>query len=249
MFARTIFRSTTRRVSSLNAIRLLSFDAAKQPRIRIGSKAPNFEAPSTVGKLNFYNYLGDSWGILFSHPADFTPVCTTELGAFAAQKSEFDARNVKLLGLSVDPLEKHSKWVGDIEDISLGGKKFNFPIVSDNTKQVAYLYDMLTEENFRKIASGPVTTIRSVFVIDPKKTVRLILTYPPSVGRNTDEVLRVVDSLQVGDRLKVVTGVNWKKGDDVIIPPSLSDEKAKAKFGDFKEVKPYLRYTSPEKKN
>ena len=245
MFACSILRTTVKKVPAINAIRLLSFDAAKQPKIRIGSKAPNFEAPSTVGKLNFYNYLGDSWGILFSHPADFTPVCTTELGAFAAKKPEFDARNVKLLGLSVDPLEKHSKWVGDIEDISLGGKKFNFPIVSDSTKQVAYLYDMLTEDNFKKLTSGPVTTIRSVFIVDPKKTVRLIMTYPPSVGRNTDEVLRVVDSLQVGDKLHVVTGVNWKKGDDVIIPPSLSNEDAKAKFGSFKVVKPYLRYTSP----
>ncbi|KAF6008628.1 hypothetical protein HII13_003761 [Brettanomyces bruxellensis] len=223
MFACSILRTTVKKVPAINAIRLLSFDAAKQPKIRIGSKAPNFEAPSTVGKLNFYNYLGDSWGILFSHPADFTPVCTTELGAFAAKKPEFDARNVKLLGLSVDPLERHSKW------------------------QVAYLYDMLTEDNFKKITSGPVTTIRSVFIVDPKKTVRLIMTYPPSVGRNTDEVLRVVDSLQVGDKLHVVTGVNWKKGDDVIIPPSLSNEDAKAKFGSFKVVKPYLRYTSPGK--
>ncbi|QPG76694.1 peroxiredoxin 1 [Brettanomyces nanus] len=230
-----------------SSVRFLTFDAAKQPRIRIGSTAPNFVAPSTVGDLDFYKYLGNSWGVLFSHPADFTPVCATELGEFASLKSEFDTRNVKLIGLSADDLTKHVNWVKDIQDISLGGKKFNFPILSDTKKEVAFLYDMVTEEAFRNINKGPIATIRSLFIIDPTKKVRLVMTYPPSVGRNTHEVLRVIDSLQTGDKLGVVTGVNWKKGDDVIIPPSLSDEAAKEKFGNFKKVKPYLRYASTKK--
>lgn len=242
MFARSFIRAST--FKAVTPIRFLSFDAASQPRIRIGSKAPNFKAPTTTGEIDFHNYLGDSWGVLFSHPADFTPVCTTELGAFAKLKPEFDSRNVKLIGLSAEGVEKHKKWVKDIEDVSLGGKKFNFPIIGDETKEVAFKYDMVDEEGFKKLqTNAPIFTIRSVFIIDPKKTVRLILTYPASCGRNTSEVLRVIDALQKADKNGVVTGANWTEGDDVIIPPSVSNEAAKEKFGSFKEVKPYLRFT------
>lgn len=235
MFAKSILR---------RGVRFVSFDAAAQPRIRIGSQAPNFKAPTTTGDIDFHQYLGESWGVLFSHPADFTPVCTTELGAFAQLKPEFDERNVKLIGLSAESVKSHNEWVADIEEVALGGKKFTFPIIGDETKEVAYKYDMVDEEGFKNLQAGqPIFTIRSVFVIDPKKTVRLILTYPASCGRNTSEVLRVVDALQKADAKGVATGVNWVEGDDVIIPPSVSNEDAKAKFGSFNEVKPYLRFT------
>lgn len=235
MFAKTLLR---------RSVRFVSFDAAAQPRIRIGSQAPNFVAPTTAGELDFHQYLGNSWGVLFSHPADFTPVCTTELGAFSQLQPEFDARNVKLIGLSAESVKSHNEWVADIEEVALGGKKFTFPIIGDETKEVAYKYDMVDEEGFKALQSGgPIFTIRSVFVIDPKKTVRLILTYPASCGRNTSEVLRVVDALQKADAKGVATGVNWVEGDDVIIPPSVSNEAAKEKFGTFNEVKPYLRFT------
>lgn len=241
MFARSIIRNSAFRAP---VRRFISFEANAQPRIRIGSVAPNFKAPTTAGEIDFHEYLGDSWGVLFSHPADFTPVCTTELGAFAELKPEFDARNVKLIGLSAEGVPSHKEWIKDIEEVALGGKKFSFPIIGDETKEVAYKYDMVDEAGFKNLQAGaPVFTIRSVFVIDPKKTVRLILTYPASVGRNTSEVLRVIESLQKGDAKGVVTGVNWKEGDDVIIPPSVSNEAAKEKFGSFKEVKPYLRFT------
>ncbi|GMM29189.1 thioredoxin peroxidase [Martiniozyma asiatica (nom. inval.)] len=240
MFARSILRTSAFRAP----VRFVSFDAAAQPRIRIGSLAPDFKAPSTAGEINFHKYLGDSWGILFSHPADFTPVCTTELGAFSKLQGEFDARNVKLIGLSAESVQSHAEWVKDIEEISLGGKKFTFPIVGDESKEVAYKYDMVDEEGFKNLQAGqPIFTIRSVFIIDPKKTVRLIMTYPASCGRNTAEVLRVVEALQKADAKGIATGVNWTEGDDVIIPPSVSNEAAKEKFGDFKEVKPYLRFT------
>ncbi|GAV27808.1 hypothetical protein PMKS-001276 [Pichia membranifaciens] len=241
MFARSILRNSAFKAS---AKRFVSFDAASQPRIRIGSTAPNFKAPTTVGEVDFHQYLGDSWGVLFSHPADFTPVCTTELGAFAALKPEFDARNVKLIGLSAEGIPSHKEWIKDIEEVALGGKKFTFPIIGDESKEVAYKYDMVDENGFKALQSGgPIATIRSVFVIDPKKTIRLVLTYPASVGRNTSEVLRVIDSLQKGDAKGVVTPVNWQAGEDVIIPPSVSNEAAKEKFGSFSEVKPYLRFT------
>ncbi|KAG0679881.1 peroxiredoxin 1 [Pichia californica] len=241
MFARSIIRNSTLKASSR---RFISFDAASQPRIRIGSVAPNFKAPTTAGEIDFHQYLGESWGVLFSHPADFTPVCTTELGAFAQLKPEFDARNVKLIGLSAEGIPSHKDWIKDIEEVVLGGKKFTFPIIGDETKEVAYKYDMVDENGFKSLqAGGPIATIRSVFIIDPKKTIRLVLTYPASVGRNTSEVLRVIDSLQKGDAKGVVTPVNWNLGDDVIIPPSVSNEAAKAKFGEFKQVKPYLRFT------
>lgn len=239
MFARlrnSVFKAPTRR--------FISFDAASQPRIRIGSIAPNFKAPTTAGEIDFHEYLGDSWGVLFSHPADFTPVCTTELGAFAQLKPEFDARNVKLIGLSAEGIPSHKEWIKDIEEVVLGGQKFTFPIIGDETKEVAYKYDMVDEAGFKNLQAGaPIATIRSVYIIDPKKTIRLVLTYPASVGRNTSEVLRVIDSLQKGDAKGVVTPVNWQVGEDVIIPPSVSNEAAKEKFGTFKEVKPYLRFT------
>lgn len=241
MFARSIIRNAAFKAPIR---RFISFDAASQPRVRIGSVAPNFKAPTTAGEIDFHEYLGNSWGVLFSHPADFTPVCTTELGAFSKLQSEFDKRNVKLIGLSAESVPSHKEWVKDIEEVILGGKKFTFPIIGDESKEVSYKYDMVDEDGFKKLQAGqPIFTIRSVFIIDPKKTVRLILTYPASVGRNTSEVLRVIDALQKTDAKGVATGVNWVEGDDVIIPPSVSNEAAKEKFGEFKEVKPYLRFT------
>ena len=241
MFARSIIRNSAFKAP---VRRFISFDAASQPRIRIGSTAPNFKAPTTVGEIDFHEYLGNSWGVLFSHPADFTPVCTTELGAFAQLKPEFDQRNVKLIGLSAEGIPSHNEWIKDIEEVVLGGKKFTFPIIGDESKEVAFKYDMVDEAGFKDLQKGaPVFTIRSVFIIDPKKTVRLVLTYPASVGRNTNEVLRVIDALQKGDAKGIATGVNWQAGDDVIIPPSVSNEAAKEKFGSFKELKPYLRFT------
>ena len=241
MFARSIIRNAAFKAPIR---RFISFDAASQPRVRIGSVAPNFKAPTTAGEIDFHEYLGNSWGVLFSHPADFTPVCTTELGAFSKLQSEFDKRNVKLIGLSAESVPSHKEWVKDIEEVILGGKKFTFPIIGDESKEVSYKYDMVDEDGFKKLQAGqPIFTIRSVFIIDPKKTVRLILTYPASVGRNTSEVLRVIDALQKTDAKGVATGVNWVEGDDVIIPHSVSNEAAKEKFGEFKEVKPYLRFT------
>ncbi|CCC70333.1 hypothetical protein NCAS_0E02630 [Naumovozyma castellii] len=215
--------------------------------LRLNSRAPNFTAASTVGPLNLHEYLGDSWGILFSHPADFTPVCTTEMGAFAQLKPEFDKRNVKLVGLSLESVESHDKWIKDIQEVAkLPSKQpFPFPIIGDVDKKVSLLYDMIDEVNYAKLQAGEgdVATIRSVFVIDPTKKIRLSLSYPGSVGRNTTEVLRVVDALQLNDRRGTVTPANWSANDDVIIPPGLSDKEATAKFGDFKTVKSYLRYT------
>lgn len=223
--------------------RFMSFDAALQPRIRLGSEAPNFDVDTTEGKINFHNWIGNNWAILFSHPADFTPVCTTELGAFSKLKPEFDKRNVKLIGLSTEGVPLHKEWIKDIEEVVTNGSKFEFPIIADENLQVLYLYDMLTEQDFNQMAKKPVFTVRLVFVIDPAKKVRLIMTYPASTGRNTAEVLRVVDALQKADAKGIATPVNWSEGDDVIIPPTVSDEAAKEKFGDFNKVKPYLRFT------
>ena len=205
--------------------------------VRLGDDAPNFTAETTEGTVTLYDYLGDGWGLLFSHPKDFTPVCTTELGATAKLKSEFDKRNVKVLAISVDPVQSHKDWVGDIEETQ--GCAVNFPILADPDKKVANLYDMIHPN------ANDTLTVRSVFVIDPKKKVRLILTYPASTGRNFDEILRVIDSLQLTDSHSVATPVNWKHGDDVIIVPSLQDpELIKQKFPKgFKAVKPYLRIT------
>ncbi|UCS18912.1 uncharacterized protein HLK63_A04257 [Nakaseomyces glabratus] len=219
-----------------------NYKQADQPRLRINSSAPNFDADTSHGKINLYDYLGDSWGILFSHPADFTPVCTTEMGAFAKMKPQFDKRGVKLLGLSVEDAESHRKWIKDIEEIN-GIDKFGFPIIADTKRHVAFLYDMCDEEGFGNINDGSLTTVRSVYVIDPAKKIRVIFTYPSQIGRNTAEVLRVIDALQTADKHGVVTPGNWSPNDDVIIPPKVSDAEASEKFGDFKTVKSYLRYT------
>ncbi|KAH3668960.1 hypothetical protein OGAPHI_002715 [Ogataea philodendri] len=241
MFSRQFARLSTR--STLSFQRFITFDAASQPRLRIGSTVPNFKAPSTAGEIDFHKFIGDSWVVLFSHPADFTPVCTTELGAFAKLKPEFDARNVKLIGLSAEGVDKHNSWIKDIEEVALDNKPFTYPIIGDESREVSYLFDMVDEEGFKNLNGGIVQTIRSVFVIDPAKKIRLTLTYPASCGRNSAEVLRVIDSLQTADKKGVVTPIDWTVGQDVIIPPSVSNEAAKEKFGDFKEVKPYLRFT------
>ena len=203
--------------------------------IRLGDTAPDFTADSTAGSLSFHDYLGDSWGILFSHPKDFTPVCTTELGAVAGLKAEWDKRNVKVVGLSVDSVADHNGWAGDIEDVT--GNALNFPLVADPDRTVATLYDMIHPN------ADTTFTVRSVFVIAPDKTVKLTLTYPPATGRNFDELLRVVDSLQRTAYKKVATPANWKPGDKVIIVPSLSNEAAQEQFPGFETVKPYLRTT------
>jgi len=204
--------------------------------VRLGDVAPDFEADSTEGKIKFHEWLGTSWGILFSHPKDFTPVCTTELGAVAKLKPEFDKRNVKVAGLSVDSVEDHNKWAGDIEETQ--GAKLNFPLLADKDRKVSDLYDMIHPN------ANDTLTVRSVFVIGPDKKVKLSLTYPASTGRNFDEILRVVDSLQLTANHSVATPANWKDGEDVIVVPSLSDADAEAKFPKgFKKVKPYLRIT------
>jgi thioredoxin-dependent peroxiredoxin len=211
--------------------------------LRINDTAPDFEQDSTAGKIKFHDYLGDSWGILFSHPKDFTPVCTTELGYMAKLKPEFDKRNTKVLGLSVDPVGNHEKWAKDIEETQ--GAKVNYPLIGDSDLRVAKAYDMLpaaagnTSEG-RTPADN--ATVRSVFVIGPDKKIKAMLTYPMSTGRNFDEVLRLLDSCQLTAKHTVATPVNWKVGEDVIIPPSVSDEQAKTKFpGGWKALKPYLR--------
>lgn len=232
-------------VKGIRAVRLYSYDAASQPRIRIGSIAPNFKAQSTVGEIDFHKFIGNKWTILFSHPADFTPVCTTELGAFAALKDEFAARNAQLIGLSVDGVDSHSQWVKDIEETTSGGNRVNYPIVADPNREIAFLYDMVDESGFKQMTSA--LTIRNVFIIDPEKKIRLFLVYPASVGRNTAEVLRTLDALQLGDKQGVVTPVNWEVGQDVILPLSVSVEDGKSKFGDVKVVKPYLRFVRPLK--
>jgi alkyl hydroperoxide reductase subunit AhpC len=204
--------------------------------IRLGDEAPNFTAESTDGTINFYDYLGDSWGVLFSHPKDFTPVCTTELGRVAKLKPEFDKRNVKVIGLSVDPLDSHKSWAGDIEETQ--GQKLNFPLIADSDRKVADLYDMIHPN------ANDTLTVRSVFIVGPDKKVKLMITYPASTGRNFDEILRVIDSLQLTAGYQVATPVDWKDGEDVIIVPAVSDEDAKAKFPKgWKALKPYLRIT------
>jgi alkyl hydroperoxide reductase subunit AhpC len=218
--------------------------------LRLGDDAPDFTAETTEGKINFYDYLGDSWGILFSHPKDFTPVCTTELGYMAKIKPEFDKRNVKIVGLSVDPIESHEGWLADIEETQ--GQAPNYPVVADSDFNVAKLYDMLPASvSGDPKARTPVDnmTVRNVFVIGPDKKIKLILVYPMSTGRNFDEVLRVLDSLQLTAKYSVSTPVNWRDGDDVIIAPAISDEDAKEKFPKgWKTLKPYLRLTpQPDK--
>ncbi len=204
--------------------------------LRLGDEAPNFTAETTEGTINLYDYLGDSWGVLFSHPKDFTPVCTTELGEVARLKPEFDKRNVKVLGLSVDELGNHKGWADDIEETQ--GSKLNFPLISDADHKVSDLYDMIHPN------ANDTMTVRSVFIIGADKKVKLIITYPASTGRNFDEILRVIDSLQLTAKYSVATPVNWKDGDDVIIAAAVSDEDAEAKFPKgWKAIKPYLRVT------
>ncbi|MCJ1477392.1 hypothetical protein MMC13_006063 [Lambiella insularis] len=203
----------------------------EQPRLRLGSIAPNFNAKTTVGDIDFHQWIGSQWAILFSHPADFTPVCTTELGAFAKLKPEFEKRGVKLIGLSANDLSSHGSWIKDINEIS--ATDLSFPIIADANRRIGWLYDMIDEEDLTNIDSkGIAFTIRSVFIIDPTKKIRLIMMYPASTGRNTSEVLRAVDSLQTGDKKGVTTPIDWIPGDDVIVPPSVSTEDAKKKFGE-----------------
>jgi thioredoxin-dependent peroxiredoxin len=202
--------------------------------IRIGDEAPNFTAETTEGTINFHEWLGNGWGVLFSHPRDYTPVCTTELGAAARLKPEFEKRNVKIIGLSVDPLSDHVGWSKDIEETQ--SCTMNFPMIADPDKTVANLYEMIHPN------ASDTFTVRSVFVIGPDKKIKLTLTYPASTGRNFAEILRVIDSLQLTAKHQVATPVNWQNGDDVIIVPALSDEAAKEKFpGGWTTVKPYLR--------
>jgi len=216
--------------------------------IRIGETAPDFTAETTEGKINFHEWIGDSWAILFSHPKDFTPVCTTELGYMAKLKPEFDKRNTKIIGLSIDPVGDHSRWAKDIEETQ--GTAVNYPMIGDHDLTVAKLYDMIHPE---ASGGGPRTavdnaTIRSVFWIGPDKKIKAMLVYPMSAGRNFDEVLRLLDSLQLNAKHTVATPVNWKPGDDVIIPTSVSDEDAKKKYPDgFKTLKPYLRTVAQPK--
>ena len=205
--------------------------------LRLGDTAPDFTQQSSAGEFNLYNYLGDSWGVLFSHPKDFTPVCTTELGQVAKIKDEFDKRNVKVVGLSVDPTNSHEEWIEDINETQ--NTKVNFPIIADFNRNVANLYDMVHPN------ADDTQTVRSVFVISPDRKIRLTITYPASTGRNFDEILRVIDSLQLTDKYSVATPVNWKDGDDVVIAPAIQDEsELNQKFPKgYRQLKPYLRLT------
>ena len=203
--------------------------------IRLGDEAPNFDAETTEGTIDFHQWKDGNWAVLFSHPADFTPVCTTELGRAASLKREFDRRGVKVIGVSVDPIESHNSWAQDITEV--GGVDLNFPLIADQDRTVSELYDMIHP------GEGDTSTVRSVFIVDPANKVRLTLTYPKSVGRNFDEILRVVDALQLTDRAAVSTPVDWTPGERVIVSPLLSTEDARERFGDVEEVTPYLRWT------
>ena len=210
--------------------------------LRINDTAPNFKAKTTQGEIDFHEWIGDKWAILFSHPKDFTPVCTTELGYMAKIEPEFTKRNAKLIGLSIDPVENHSKWAVDIEETQ--GAKVRYPMIGDTDLKVAKLYNMLPAEEVASDGRTAATnaTVRSVFIIGPDKKIKLMLTYPMTTGRNFDEILRVLDSMQLTAKHKVATPVNWKQGEDVIIVPAVSDDEAKAKYpGGWKSPKPYLR--------
>ena len=208
--------------------------------LRLGDEAPDFTAETTEGEVNFYDYLGDSWGLLFSHPADYTPVCTTELGELAKRKGEFDSRNVKLIGLSVDDLVSHQGWAPDIADVK--GTPLNYPLIADPDRKVAELYDMIHPAMNEKV------TVRSVFIVGPDKKLKLTLTYPQTTGRNVDELLRVIDSMQLTAKNSVATPVDWKSGDDVIIAASVSNDAAKEKFPEgWRTEKPYLRWVPQPK--
>lgn len=213
--------------------------------IRLGDEAPDFTAETTQGTVNFHEWLGTSWGVLFSHPKDFTPVCTTELGYMAGLIPEFEKRNVKVIGLSVDPVENHARWSDDIADVT--GHRPNFPMIGDTELEISKLYGMLPAEageSFQGRTAMDNMTVRNVFVVGPDKKVKLVIVYPMSTGRNFDEVLRVIDSLQLTAKYSVATPANWKDGDDCIIVPAVSNEDAKAKFpAGWNEIKPYLRVT------
>ena len=212
--------------------------------LRINSQAPDFTAQTTEGSVSFYDWMGDGWAVLFSHPKDFTPVCTTELGYLAGLKSEFDRRNCKVIGLSVDPVESHTRWADDIRETT--GNMLNYPLIGDPNLSVAKLYDMLPEDagdtsEGRTAADN--ATVRSVLIVGPDKKIKAMLSYPMSTGRNFDEVLRLLDSCQLTARFQVATPVNWKQGEDVIIVPAVSDEQAREKFPDgWRAPKPYMRY-------
>lgn len=204
--------------------------------LRLGDTAPDFTAETSEGKISFHEWLGDSWGLLFSHPADYTPVCTTELGTTAKLKSEFDKRNVKVVALSVDDVESHQGWIKDINETQ--NTHVNFPIIADPKREVSTLYDMIHPNADNSL------TVRSVFVIDPDKKIRLIITYPASTGRNFNELLRVIDSLQLTSKYSVATPANWQHGEDVVIAPAIKDEDIPSKFPKgYKKIKPYLRTT------
>lgn len=205
--------------------------------LRLGDTAPDFEQDSTDGRIKFHDWIGNSWAILFSHPKDFTPVCTTELGEVARLKPEFDKRNTKVIGLSVDGLKEHQGWIGDIKETQ--GHALNFPLLADSDRKVSELYDMIHPN------TDATATVRSVFIIGPDKKVKLQITYPMSTGRNFDEIIRVLDSLQLTANFKVATPVNWRDGDDCIIPPSIPDAEADKLFAakGYKKIKPYLRIT------
>ncbi|MCF2132788.1 MULTISPECIES: peroxiredoxin [Burkholderiaceae] len=215
--------------------------------IRIGDEAPDFTADTTEGQIRFHEWIGDHWAILFSHPKDFTPVCTTELGYVARLKPEFDKRNTKVIGLSIDPVSDHKRWVGDIAETQ--GYPINYPLIGDENLNVAKLYDMIHPN----ASAGPRNandnaTVRAVFIVGPDKKIKATLTYPMSAGRNFDEILRLLDALQLNAKHSVATPVNWKPGDDVIIPTSVSDEEAKKKYPEgFKRLKPYLRTVAQPK--
>lgn len=217
--------------------------------LRINSEAPNFTAETTQGKINFHEWIGNGWAILFSHPKDFTPVCTTELGYMAGLEFEFAKRNCKIIGLSVDPVTNHIKWAADIEQTQ--GHKINYPMIGDPELKVAKLYDMLPAEagdSCEGRTPADNATVRTVFIIGPDKKVKVMFSYPMSSGRNFDEVVRVLDSLQLTAQHNVATPVNWKPGDDIIIPTSVSDDQARQKFpGGFKTLKPYLRVAAQPK--
>jgi len=211
--------------------------------LRINDTAPNFTAKTTQGTIDFHQWIGDSWAILFSHPKDFTPVCTTELGYMAKIEPEFTKRNAKLIGLSIDPVENHSKWAADIEETQ--GAAVKYPMIGDTDLNVAKLYNMLPADEVASDGRTAATnaTVRSVFIIGPDKKIKLMLTYPMTTGRNFDEILRVLDSMQLTAKHKVATPVNWKNGDDVIITTAVSNEEAATKFPGYKTIKPYLRTT------
>jgi len=208
--------------------------------IQLGDEAPDFTADTTEGTISFHDYLGDGWGILFSHPKDFTPVCTTELGAVAKLKPEFDKRNTKVIAVSVDDVDSHKRWIGDIEDV--GGTAINYPIIGDPDRKVSDLYGMIHPN------ANDTLTVRSVFVVGPDKKVKLTITYPASTGRNFQEVLRVLDSLQLTAKYKVATPADWVDGQDVIITAAVSDEEAAQKFPGYETKKPYLRVTKQPNK-